>query len=86
MKKIAYLLVEMSSGDVPAELDNALVFCRKEDAVKKLRKSYKDLIKDLKQCGSIEEADADDEEYTVTFCDEDSTTTYHGEIREIEIL
>lgn len=86
MKKIVYLLVKISSGDVPAELDDVLVFCRKEDAVKKLRKSYKDLVKDLKQYGTLEETDANDEEYTVTFCDEDSTTTYHGEIREIEIL
>lgn len=86
MEQLVYVLVEISSGEVPIEIDTLNVFCNKEDAVKQLNKSFKCLTSNLKKYGTIddEETYIDDDEYNVVFYDDNGTTHYYGEVREIK--
>ena len=85
MKQKFYVLVEMSSGEAPTELDNLEVFTNRDDAVKQMEKSYKKLLRNLKKYGYIEDCDIDDEEYSVEYSDDDCQTTYYGGyVREVE--
>ncbi len=86
MKQKLYVLVEMSSGEVPTELDNLQVFTNRDDAVKQMKKSYKALTRNLKKYGCIEDCDINDEEYSVEYYDDNCRTTYYGGyVREKEV-
>ena len=75
-----YVVVAISSGEVPAGFDQLQVFGHKQDALKALKKDHDQLIEEIEDYGEITEDDYGEEYYTVVLEEEDCTTTYEGRV------
>lgn len=79
-----YILTEISSGEVPVELDNQRVFADKDKAIKALNESYVKLFNDLRDY-NIDAYQKMFDFYSISVEDDEGMTYYEGYVLEKEI-
>ena len=75
-----YVVIAISSGEVPAGFDQLQVFGHKQDALQALKEDHNQLLEEIEGYGKITEDDYGEEYYTVVLEEDDCTTTYEGRI------
>lgn len=79
-----YILVEVSNGEIPLEIDRVKIFKTKDEAIEALEKSYKEKLNWAKNCEDLVSAKQKELYYEIEFYD-DCGTRYIGQIEVGEI-
>ena len=79
-----YILVEVSKGEVPLEIDTVKTFKTENEAIEALQKAYKEKLSWAKKCDDLDSAEHEELYYEIVF-DDEYGTRYLGQIEEGEI-
>ena len=78
-----FLVIKISHGEIPVELDKNFAFDTQEKARKKLNELYEEVLEDVEGYDIIDNYKSNDA-FTVSI-DDDEGSVYEGYVKEVEV-